>query len=58
MDPARAAREQTWWTQYEDLNLDPYLGQEQEAKVITSFMTYYIPALLQTEDYTQRLSVR
>jgi transcriptional regulator with XRE-family HTH domain len=53
MDLARGAREQTWWTQYEDLNLDPYLGQEQEATAITSFTTYYIPALLQTEDYTR-----
>jgi hypothetical protein len=50
---ARGAREQVWWTQYEDLKLDPYLGLEQDAVAITSFTTYYVPALLQTEDYTR-----
>lgn len=53
MDLARGAREQVWWTQYEDLKLDPYLGLEQVAAAITSFTTYYIPALLQTEEYTR-----
>ena len=55
MDLARGAREQVWWTQYLDLNLDPYLGLEQDATAITSFTTYYIPALLQTEDYTKAI---
>src|SRR5919201_1048486 len=49
MDLARGTREQGWWTQYEDLKLDPYLGLEQIATSITSFTTYYVPALLQTE---------
>ena len=53
MDLARAARDQEWWTQYEDLKLDPYLGLEQEATAITSYTMYYIPALLQTEEYTR-----
>lgn len=53
MDLARGAREQVWWTQYEDLNLDPYLGLEQEATAITSFTAYCLPALLQTEEYTR-----
>lgn len=53
MSLARGAREQVWWTQYEDLNLDPYLGLEQDAVAITSYTTYYLPALLQTEDYTR-----
>jgi transcriptional regulator with XRE-family HTH domain len=48
---AREAREQEWWTQFEDLNLDPYLGLEQVAGAITSYTMYYMPALLQTEDY-------
>jgi transcriptional regulator with XRE-family HTH domain len=52
---ARGAREQVWWTQYEDLKLDPYLGLEQEAIAITSYTTYYVPALLQTEDYTRAI---
>jgi transcriptional regulator with XRE-family HTH domain len=53
MDLARGAREQVWWTQYEDLKLDPYLGLEQDAIAITSYTTYYLPALLQTEEYTR-----
>lgn len=53
MSLARGAREQTWWTQYEDLNLDPYLGLEQDAAAITSFTAYHVPALLQTEEYTR-----
>ena len=50
---AREAREQEWWTQFEDLNLDPYLGLEEAASAITSYTMYYIPALLQIEDYTR-----
>ena len=53
MGLARAAREQGWWTQYEDLKLDPYLGLEQVATGITSYTMYYIPALLQTEEYSK-----
>jgi transcriptional regulator with XRE-family HTH domain len=55
MNLARGAREQVWWTQYEDLNLDPYLGLEHDAVAITSYTTYYLPALLQTEDYTRAI---
>lgn len=55
MDLARGAREQVWWTQYLDLNLDPYLGLEQDTTAITSFTTFYIPALLQTEEYTRAI---
>jgi transcriptional regulator with XRE-family HTH domain len=55
MDLARGAREQVWWTQYLDLNLDPYLGLEQDAIAITSFTTFYVPALLQTEAYTKAI---
>jgi transcriptional regulator with XRE-family HTH domain len=53
MELARATRDPVWWTQYEDLKLDPYLGLEQDAIAITSFTTYYLPALLQTEQYTR-----
>ena len=52
---ARATREAVWWTQYEDLNLDPYLGLEQDAVVITSYTMYYVPALLQTEEYARSI---
>jgi transcriptional regulator with XRE-family HTH domain len=34
MTLAREGREQVWWTQYEDLKLDPYLGLEQSARAI------------------------
>lgn len=55
MNLAREAREQVWWTQYEDLKLDPYLGLEQEATSITSYTMYYLPALLQTEEYAKSI---
>lgn len=55
MSIARVAREQGWWTRYEDLNLDPYIGLEQEATAITCYSMYYMPALLQTEDYAQTI---
>lgn len=55
MNLAREAREQTWWTQYEDLKLDPYLGLEEVAIAITSYTTYYLPALLQTEQYAREV---
>jgi len=58
MELARGAREQAWWTQYEDLKLDPYLGLEEVATAITSFTTFYLPALLQTEDYTREIIKR
>ena len=45
----------SWWTQYEDLKLDPYLGLEEVATAITSFTTFYPPALLQTEEYTREI---
>ena len=55
MTLAREAREQGWWTQYDDLKLDPYIGLEQEATSITNYTMYYIPALLQTEDYARAI---
>ena len=53
MDLARKAREPGWWDQYSDLRLDPYIGLEQDASAITSFATFYMPALLQTEEYAR-----
>ncbi len=55
MELARGARQQAWWTPYEDLKLDPYLGLEEVATAITSFTVFYLPALLQTEDYTREV---
>jgi transcriptional regulator with XRE-family HTH domain len=53
MSLARGAREQGWWKQYEDLELDPYIGLEQAATAITCYSMYYMPALVQTEDYAR-----
>ena len=51
MNLARRAREPGWWTQYDDLSLDPLIGLEQAATAITCYSMYYVPALLQTADY-------
>lgn len=51
MNLAREAREQGWWTQYDDLKLNPYIGLEEAATSITAYTMYHIPGLLQTEDY-------
>ncbi len=53
MNLTREARKQEWWKQYTDLKLDTLLGLEQEATAITNYTMYYIPALLQTEEYTR-----
>jgi transcriptional regulator with XRE-family HTH domain len=53
MDFARRAHEQDWWTQYEDLSLDPLIGLEEEAIAITCYSVYYVPTLLQTTDYAK-----
>jgi transcriptional regulator with XRE-family HTH domain len=53
MNLARGAREQGWWTQYEDLDLNALIGLEQAAKAITCYSMYYMPALLQTADYAR-----
>lgn len=53
MQLTRQAREQGWWTQYEDLNLYPYIGLEEDASSITHYTMQAVPALLQTEDYAR-----
>lgn len=55
MELARESHGEVWWTQYEDIELGPYLGFEEVAAAITSFTTFYIPALLQTEEYTRNI---
>jgi transcriptional regulator with XRE-family HTH domain len=52
---AKMAREQSWWSQYDDLDLYPYIGFEQDATSITSYTMYYFPALLQTADYARAI---
>ncbi len=51
MKLAREARQQGWWTPYTDLRISHLIGLEQEATTITCFGMYFVPALLQTEDY-------
>ncbi len=53
MSLARQAREPSWWTQYEDLNLSPYIGFEHDSTSITAFSMYWVPALLQTAGYAR-----
>jgi len=52
---ARGAREPGWWTKYDDLNLDPYIGLEQDAVAITCYSMYYVPGLLQTAEYARAI---
>jgi transcriptional regulator with XRE-family HTH domain len=53
MSLAREARAAGWWTQYNDLNLDPLIGLEEAATGITCYAMNYIPGLLQTKEYAQ-----
>jgi transcriptional regulator with XRE-family HTH domain len=55
MKLARLAREPGWWAEFSDLDLDPFIGLEQEATAITCFGMYFVPALLQTEDYAREI---
>ena len=53
MSLAREAREPGWWTQYDDLNLDPLIGLEQEAAAITCYSMNYMPGFCRLQDYAQ-----
>jgi transcriptional regulator with XRE-family HTH domain len=55
MQLTREAREQVWWTQYDDLKLSPYIGLEQEASSITAYSMYYVHALAQTKEYASEI---
>jgi transcriptional regulator with XRE-family HTH domain len=55
MDLAREARQQGWWTKYDDLKITPFIGMEQAASALTCFGMYFVPALLQTEDYAREI---
>jgi transcriptional regulator with XRE-family HTH domain len=55
MTLAKQAREPSWWSQYKDLQLEPFIGFEQEAVAITTYGMYYVPPLLQTEQYARSL---
>src|ERR1700685_2385464 len=55
MNLAREARQPSWWTKYDDLKIVPFIGMEQAATAITSFGMYFVPALLQTEDFARAI---
>jgi transcriptional regulator with XRE-family HTH domain len=55
MELAREARQPGWWTKYDDLKITPFIGMEQAATGITCFGMYFVPALLQTEDYAREI---
>lgn len=55
MELAREARQPGWWTKFDDLKITPYIGMEQAATAITNFGMYFVPALLQTEDYARAI---
>ncbi len=55
MELAREARQPGWWTKYDDLKISPLIGMEQAATAITAFGMYFVPALLQTEDYARAI---
>lgn len=55
MNLARQAREPGWWTQYDDPNLRPYFGLEQQATALIHFSMYFVHGLLQTEDYARAI---
>lgn len=57
MELAREARKPGWWARY-DNNAKvgvAFIEMEQAASSITSFEMYFLPALLQTEDYAKAL---
>lgn len=55
MELARDARQPGWWTKYDDLKITPFIGMEQAATAITCFGMYFVPALLQSEDYAREI---
>ncbi len=53
---SRQARARGWWHNYADLVSEEfvtYLGLEDEASTIATYETYFIPGLLQTEQYAR-----
>jgi len=54
MTLARDARERGRWTEYGDLNFDSFSGAGGVA-VGRSFRMYFVPALLQTEEYARTI---
>jgi transcriptional regulator with XRE-family HTH domain len=55
MELTKQARMRAWWDEYDDLDLVPYIGLEQEASAITAYGLLWLPGLLQTEDYARAI---
>jgi hypothetical protein len=55
MNLARQAREPVSWTEYDDIRISTFIGMEQQATSITCFGMYFVPALLQSEDYAREM---
>lgn len=56
VDVARAAREATRWNLYKDVASPQYLaflGYESSASIIRTFEPFFVPGLLQTEEYAR-----
>ncbi|GAA3727930.1 transcriptional regulator with XRE-family HTH domain [Spinactinospora alkalitolerans] len=48
---AKQSRAKGWWTKFEDVFTDAYVGFEAEASVISTYQTMVVPGLLQTPEY-------
>ncbi|MBB6172412.1 transcriptional regulator with XRE-family HTH domain [Nocardiopsis mwathae] len=48
---ARQSREKGWWTRYDDVLTDAYVGFEAEAAVISTYQSMVVHGLLQTPEY-------
>ena len=58
MELAREARQPGWWNKVAKPTISrslPFIGMEQSASAITCFGMYFVPALLQTEDYARAI---
>jgi transcriptional regulator with XRE-family HTH domain len=55
MELARDAYQPGWWAKYDDLKISPLIGMEESATSITTFGMYFLPALLQSEDYARAI---
>lgn len=59
VDLARAAREPSWWTNYNDIVTPEYqafLGFESSASVIRAFEPLFVPGLLQVREYARAVT--
>jgi transcriptional regulator with XRE-family HTH domain len=53
MTLAREAKQQGWWSKFDDLAIESLIGLEIEAKRLSSYESSVIPWAFQTEDYAR-----